>query len=687
MNGQVMEPEESISELGTALKYFKGDRKNYTTKDTNIHAANIRKHAETHGVSQQELHHLVRIVFDCKLNSSVSSTLIHSLIPRDSIPEEAVLCAISKICMRRCPLKVLHLMLKWIVLVYDIINTKSKLHSLYGVLFHYIKIDMFSSKVCHLLFLLTRKEDVTHYRISALLDHQRKVGNEPYINALLSVYRSYYPSLIYMAPNIRCHFPKVDKHWRHTVYKFFSRYAPYTDELFFSVAVQIPFDRERKGLIPALEPNTVNAEMKTVDNPILQMFPEYKKITDVKSFADVLANVEKLSLPSQAASLLSSRYLQHFFAISSEPILCDRLGIWLSQKLSEHVVRSNGRSEEGRQLLEIMVLLSDLFQTHLQGYTDFLYRYLSTWNGQDYFELILKLIGKLPLIPFHVLDNCILKVLHKLFTFGPSVQYRCAVLDTLSNLACNYLALELPKRKENPMLSREAESFEQVTETVERLITFVDYIISEGLQLEPHNIRFLLLALTFWNRVTEIILIEESVVLVLPSFPVVYKALFSLSSLCVSKLCGILKNIMGTYCQLRMKNILVPRCKELCRKLNMYLLDIHDTLWRHRAFHPSCCADSIAYRNLDSKHLEPLCRYPDHMPPSSMFSINRHPALLLYTIKYLHSKNLPIEQALDDEFVTNESYFKFLSNEGLSEITTLLTMLTETKQNDPQESE
>jgi len=51
------------------------------------------------------------------------------------------------------------LFLKWIIAIFELIPTKTRIHCLYGFLFQLIYNEALCPTVCHLLFLLTRKCD------------------------------------------------------------------------------------------------------------------------------------------------------------------------------------------------------------------------------------------------------------------------------------------------------------------------------------------------------------------------------------------------------------------------------------------------------------------------------------------------------------------------------------------------
>lgn len=72
---------------------------------------------------------------------AIARRLIRALIPRATVPEGCVLEVIGRICARKLPVPTSMLLLKWLILVYDIIDSKTRLHRLYGVIFHFIEFD------------------------------------------------------------------------------------------------------------------------------------------------------------------------------------------------------------------------------------------------------------------------------------------------------------------------------------------------------------------------------------------------------------------------------------------------------------------------------------------------------------------------------------------------------------------
>ncbi|ELT91244.1 hypothetical protein CAPTEDRAFT_206810 [Capitella teleta] len=112
-------------------------------------------------------------------DETVSGRLIRSLIPSTVIPEDAIINAVSSMCTNalstalQCPF------------------------------------------VCHLLYLLTRKQDVTAFRVRALLQLQRKMGPQPHLMGLLSLCKLFCPQMvaIVIPKSRRNFFKRIDKAW------------------------------------------------------------------------------------------------------------------------------------------------------------------------------------------------------------------------------------------------------------------------------------------------------------------------------------------------------------------------------------------------------------------------------------------------------------------------------------------
>lgn len=68
----------------------------------------------------------------------ISTRLLKALIPRTTVPESAVLAGVARLNSASFPLTLRVLFVKWLVLVYDLLDSKKALWNLYGVLFLYL---------------------------------------------------------------------------------------------------------------------------------------------------------------------------------------------------------------------------------------------------------------------------------------------------------------------------------------------------------------------------------------------------------------------------------------------------------------------------------------------------------------------------------------------------------------------
>lgn len=107
-------------------------------------------------------------------------------------------------------------------MVFDLIDDKTKLHAMYGILFLYLDYEDLRQHLCHLLYMLTRREDVANFRIRRLQRLQTSVGSEPEVTALLACYRMHCPHRVAMVvTSTRKHWlPRVDMEWRADILKF-----------------------------------------------------------------------------------------------------------------------------------------------------------------------------------------------------------------------------------------------------------------------------------------------------------------------------------------------------------------------------------------------------------------------------------------------------------------------------------
>jgi hypothetical protein len=72
----------------------------------------------------------------------VASRTVKALIPRTVVPATAVMAGIARLNSSAFPLSIRVLFIKWVIVVYDLIDSKKELWNLYGVLFLYLDFEI-----------------------------------------------------------------------------------------------------------------------------------------------------------------------------------------------------------------------------------------------------------------------------------------------------------------------------------------------------------------------------------------------------------------------------------------------------------------------------------------------------------------------------------------------------------------
>ena len=83
--------------------------------------------------------------------------VVRCLIPKSTVPCSAVLSLLGSLNV--LPLSLQQLVFKWIILVYDLIDDRDILHTVYDGLFYYLQYDALRPLVCQLLCYLTSRQD------------------------------------------------------------------------------------------------------------------------------------------------------------------------------------------------------------------------------------------------------------------------------------------------------------------------------------------------------------------------------------------------------------------------------------------------------------------------------------------------------------------------------------------------
>uniref|UniRef100_H2ZD67 Uncharacterized protein n=1 Tax=Ciona savignyi TaxID=51511 RepID=H2ZD67_CIOSA len=104
------------------------------------------------------------------------------------------------------------------------------------------------------------------------------------------------------------------------------------------------------------------------------------------------------------------------------------------------------------------------------------------------------------------------------------------------------------------------------------------------------------MVLHFYNKTSGIYNDHKRAVFTLPPKAIVSLSLFSLSSMLVENVFGVLLKHLKCVKSLNKSEQRTHYAH--ISTLNRYLTDVHNTLWRWKAFQPNCSPDTMFYDNL-----------------------------------------------------------------------------------------
>lgn len=87
-------------------------------------------------------------------------------------------------------------LLRWLVMVYHVLEDPALLSRAYAVLFNLLDTAAVRGPLCQLLALVTRRKHVSPYRIQSLLQLVRQTGGDASLVGLLRVFKNYYPEVV-----------------------------------------------------------------------------------------------------------------------------------------------------------------------------------------------------------------------------------------------------------------------------------------------------------------------------------------------------------------------------------------------------------------------------------------------------------------------------------------------------------
>ncbi|XP_005992057.2 centromere protein I [Latimeria chalumnae] len=635
------------------------------------HLEFIESSAFTRGLPPEGIDILLNCAISAKLADLANVRLIKCLIPATFVPESAVVSAVSLFSTDKSSKNMQVLFIRWLIAVFDLIDSKEHLHCLYGLLFFFLQEEKLCPYICHLLYLLTRRENVKPFRVRRLLDLQSKMGAQPHLQALLSLYKVFCPELVSLSlsSKLKTFFKNSDVTWKSAISTVQSRnrrrnlvHQPLI------ISERQPKSKKRKWNSNMQQPicsSTSDNKSKLPD--FIHQSTVYP-VEKLQTLPQLLENIHHLEFPSQMGSVLKSPLLLHYLNCIKDDHVLFRLHFWVAHVLQEEFpwCRKGDDDPQELEFTEFLNTVCNAQQFLQEGFSnieDFACWKLLRWDGICCRTQIFTLLSWIPCSTFSEMKSLFCEPLMQLF-FTSSVYFKCSVIESLKNLLNNWLLQHSVQEEMNIVLmsqmnTSQSGSFDAVAE----LIEFVGRISTIALCIENYNSLLLYFILSFYESVCNMFVKHDFPLVIMPPAGVFYPALLSMESVSVNQLCYIMHryriNLIAAKTSDTHGKFKINR--KTVEQFNRYLVAMVGYLWTANGF----SADSNPQGILIDQEILEQTGVLDY---KNSFTLVRHPAFMGYAIKFLQ-RRWPQNETINLSLIKGKKrdwYVEFLYSQELN---------------------
>ncbi|XP_007669732.2 centromere protein I [Ornithorhynchus anatinus] len=667
--------------LRKALRYFeKGQisvplRKNPTLQK---HLETVENVAWRTGLPPESIDTLLNVALSGRFAEAVNTRLLKCMIPTTLILETSIVAAVSWLCVGKCSGSNKILFFRWLIAMFDFVDHKEQINSLYGFIFAFLQDENLCPYICHLLYLLTRRENVKPFRVRKLLDLQAKMGMQPHLQALLSLYKFFCPELvsISLSTNRKTYFKDSECLWKTALSAVRQRNqgpSPGSPKLILgTTSIQSRRRKWNTSLVVPLcssqdsNPQSGNRELKLVHFlKTDESFPPEQ----LHTFSQLLQNAHCLELPSQMGSVLKNSLLLHYLnCIKDESVLL-RLHYWINNTLKEdciwHPTGDHLDNEEFKEFLNLIFRTECFLQEGFSSCEKFLYKSLPSWDGFGFRSQILPLVTWIPLRNFSEIKALLCEPLAQLF-FTSSIYFKCSILQTLRELLQNWLLSHATDMDEEPIINSPLNTtLAGLVNSVAELIHFVGWMSTNAVRLENNSTFLMHFILNFYETVCDIHLNYNLPLVVLLPPGIFYPALLSMDAVTLNRLCYIMFRYRANLVAAK-ENELIKKARRqfnfssrTYKEFNQYVIAIVDCLWTSKPFQNIHSQGISLDREVLEKTGVPEVR--------NCLNIVHHPALLGYAALFLQ-QGWPEKKELNLSSIKGKKwnwYLEYLYSEGL----------------------
>ncbi|XP_020357902.1 centromere protein I isoform X1 [Oncorhynchus kisutch] len=675
---RVVEKERRRNEAGDpfllALKYFSEVEAGTPRIGNDVLERNlvqVERVGLSRGLPPEAISVMLDYAMSLRTGGMICVRVLKFLIPATVVPQEAVVQAVAWLCVSKIAISTQVLFLRWLLTVFDMIDSKDNLRAIYGFIFHFVTEENLSPYICHLLYLLTRRESVRPFRVRKLLDLQTKMGRQPFLFHLLSLYKVFCPELVTLAlpSQMRSGFKNHNSTWKAALSAVQKRNnGQVSSDISLTLGVKHKTNSRKRKYhhleVPSL---SSSVQRNSPSSSSRKVFP----LEQLHTFPQLLDNLHCIELPSQMGSLLGSSLALCYLDYVQDDSAFLRLNFWLGHALHEEFLfcsgdRGSGSSSEALHLLNRLLSTQHFLQEGFSSTEGFLYKFLNVWDGSLLRPQILGLLSDIPVVPSSCINQLLFEPLVQLF-FTSTLFFKCSVIDCLNNMLLKWLTwhsvyaledgLDISLHSHTPMNM----SLSGFMDSVVELVRFVGRLATVGLQLEGCHSLLLSFILDFYETVCDMFLKYGLPMVVMPPVGVFYPALFATDPVSVDRLGYIMyrykKNLTSAKCQQKETKQVFHISRQTYREFNHYLSFMVSCLWNSKMFLPGMAIE------VDQE----LLSLSKVAKPWTSFDLIHHPAFLGYALDF-HHKCWPERKEIDLNSIKAgkqwDWYLEFLFSQG-----------------------
>ena len=274
------------------------------------------------------------------LDQPTQKAVIKDLYPADIIPSRLICIVVNGLGYgsRKASVSNQQLLLKWMILVQDVLEDRSILSSFYSVFFNLLDMNSLRADICPLLALITRRKHVRPFRVQMLQDLSKKVGREPALSKLAQIYDAYAPGIldIKKATNRVPEFSHPDPEWASQL----QRILEGTDHQ----SADPPHHREAA---PSFRRGTKRLRLSA------SVEGSYS-LDRIDTAEDLVDNVEKIRITGLATSDLDDPVLQRYLTLGSEDTHTEDVNECLSKAFMQQLDSLRSGRDAKKPLAEVL---------------------------------------------------------------------------------------------------------------------------------------------------------------------------------------------------------------------------------------------------------------------------------------------------------------------------------------------